>query len=174
MTTITKQSENSNLLKQAEFNLFAQWMALPDEEKAALGITTQGQFAEKHNLSQDTLTLWKKRVEFWTRVEFYMKKWGKEYTPNVLKVLYKRAIKMDRANPRDTELWLKYVQQFDSKEIEAAQPQSENVFTEENLNKIIQLLPEHRQAYFYSTIGDILAEARWVSEGKDLEDYNGL
>lgn len=70
-----------------EFVEFARWFALPSHEREP---ETQKEFAEAIGVSQDTLTDWKKRPEFWQLTSIYLREWMRERTPDVIGGLFNK------------------------------------------------------------------------------------
>ena len=70
-----------------EFVEFARWFALPSQERKP---KTQKEFAEAIGVSQDTLTDWKKRPEFWQLTSIYLREWMRERTPDVIGGLFNK------------------------------------------------------------------------------------
>ena len=145
--------------KATEYFLFAKWMALPVEDKKKIGIITAMQFAQKYHVANKTLSEWKKRDDFWPLVNMHIISWGKELTPTVLKALFKRSLRQDFANPKDTELWLQYVEGFNPKQQIEIKNKSTG-FTENDLRVLITYLPPNEQQEFYTTFDKLIQSAK--------------
>ncbi len=163
------QVQNNGNFKHAEFLLFARWMSLPDAGRKEWKLPTQGAFAAKHEISEDTLTLWKKKDEFWKLVDRFTRDWAKQFTPNIIKTLYKRANKVENAHPKDTELWLRYIQGFEDKAVETLKT-PKAMFAEDDVRTVIAYLPAEKQKFFYATINQLFAEARKERDRQLMED----
>jgi hypothetical protein len=157
-------SKNTSVIRYNEFYKFAFWNCLPQSEKNRLGISTQKDFAEKHGVDVATLSDWKKREEFWKVVNKEVKSWARELTPNVLKALYKQATRVGYVNPKTFELWLKYVEGWDPNH--PAEDSEEDTFSLDDLNSIIDWLPEKEQREFRQTFLRLSERAREIYESK--------
>lgn len=145
--------------KATEYFLFAKWMALPVEDKKKVGMVTATQFGKKYNVADKTLSEWKKREDFWPLVNMHIVSWGKELTPTVLKALFKRSLKQDFGNPKDTELWLQYIEGFNPKQQIEIKNKSSG-FSENDLRVLITYLPPNEQQEFYSTFDRLIQSAK--------------
>ena len=72
---------------QHEFVEFARWSAIPSGQREP---DTQKELAEVIGVSEDTLTDWKKRPEFWTLVGLFLREWMREKTPDVIDGLFSK------------------------------------------------------------------------------------
>ena len=70
-----------------EFVEFARWSAIPSGQREP---DTQKELAEVIGVSEDTLTDWKKRPEFWTLVGLFLREWMREKTPDVIDGLFSK------------------------------------------------------------------------------------
>ena len=157
--------------KATEYFLFAKWMALPVEDKKKIGIVTAMQFAQKYHVANKTLSEWKKREDFWPLVNMHIISWGKELTPTVLKALFKRSLRQDFANPKDTELWLQYVEGFNPKQQIEIKNKSSG-FTENDLRVLITYLLPNEQQEFYTTFDKLIQSAkhnRAIAESRAMD-----
>lgn len=157
--------------KATEYFLFAKWMALPVEDKKKIGIITAGHFGKKYNIAPQTLSEWKKREDFWPLVNMHIISWGKELTPTVLKALFKRSLRQDFANPKDTELWLQYVEGFNPKQQIEIKNKSSG-FSENDLRVLITYLPPNEQQEFYTTFDRLIQSAkhnRAIAESRAMD-----
>ena len=98
-----KNPKTKALVKPLIFNEFAMWMALPEPMRE---IKTQGEFAKKFGVHQDTLSDWKKKPEFWKIVEQEWNHFGRTKTANVIAKFYKTT--MTEGKTSDIKLWLQY------------------------------------------------------------------
>lgn len=113
---MAKESENNKdlmgLVKAEEYLQFIEFMALPTFlKKEVFGFATGGAFADKYNLSIDTLTDWKKKEGFWDRVKKARTKWVQEKVSEVLAALYRKAIEDGSAS--EVKLFLQYAGEFE-------------------------------------------------------------
>lgn len=83
-----KTPNPEGLVLADEFDVTAQWMALPRKERNP---ETQWDLAHKLGVSPDTVSDWKKLPEFWARVEAYRQDWIKDEIPDVVAGLIKKA-----------------------------------------------------------------------------------
>jgi len=67
---------------------------------------TQEEFAKKFKVSEQTLSAWKKRDDFWEAVKVEWKKWGREKTADVMQEFY-NSIKSE-GRTSDFKLWFQY------------------------------------------------------------------
>lgn len=136
------------------YNEFIQWFSLPANERIEeYGCKRQKDFAEKFDVSKDTLSLWKKREDFGVRVGKIRNKWGLKHTGSVFAGWRNSCLK---GNPYAIELWLSYFLGWDKTQI-VKQVQE---FTQEDLLTLIKVLPKHKQQYFYDTVNKIIFEAK--------------
>lgn len=61
-----KSLKKKALTKAVQFGEFVDWMATPELLRE---IKTQQEFSKRFNVSQQTLSDWKQRVDFWAGVE---------------------------------------------------------------------------------------------------------
>jgi hypothetical protein len=92
------------LSKPVEFQEFIIWTATPEPLRE---LKTQQEFAEKFKVSEQTLSAWRKRDDFWDEVKKEWDKWGKEKTNNVIARFYQRIISPD-ATTADFKLWFQF------------------------------------------------------------------
>jgi len=105
------KSENRPVRKKADYNAFVKFYALPYVIRVKeYGIKTEQQFAKENDLSQDTLTDWKKRPEFQNDVDIQLNKWGADKTPNVLVSLYNKILSDGKAG--EVKLWYQIVKSW--------------------------------------------------------------
>lgn len=153
--------------KSEVFEQFIIFMSLPDPEKAGyMGlkpdiktnkydrIPTQGDFAIKFGVSKDTLSLWKKRNDFITRVDLKRKEWGIDKVPNVLAALYTRCIKYGMAY--DVETYLAYYANWNRTQVIKTVGEK---FDVDDLRALIAELPPTKQADAYAALATIITEA---------------
>lgn len=97
-------------LKQAEYYLFARWIATPCSLRTP---KTQKQFSDLYKVGHDTLARWKKDQGFTEDVKRSVMDWTKELLPNVIWSLYNQAMTGD---PRAIKLWLEHFNNLNVKD----------------------------------------------------------
>lgn len=170
------QSEGGGLNKphkNALYLKFIEYSSLPDGEKADyLAIEkdpktghykskpTQKLFAAKFGLSEDTLSLWKKREGFAVAVDMKRKEWGLNLIPNVLASLYRRCVKYGMAY--DVETFLSYYTGWSrTQKVDMGNTK----FTMDDVRALIAPLPKADQEKYYAILTDIVTgtESRRIS-----------
>ena len=91
-----------DIQRVAEFLEFVRWQATPSWER---NLTTQNKFAERYQVSPDTLTDWKRHPEFWPLVWRLIHERMKERIPDVLEGLYEK-IAAGKGGAADVQLFL--------------------------------------------------------------------
>lgn len=157
--------------KDAEYQAFINWSALPIQDRKAIGLPLQKDFCKKYEVHPSRLATWKKRSDFAPSVRVIMKSWLKDLTPTVMRSLFEKAIQKGFDNPKYIEMWLAYIEDFNPKqEIEVKHKQE---FTTANLGNLISYLPLEKQKEFYDTFNRLIDEAEHlyrVSEGKEITE----
>lgn len=93
---------------------FAIGMGIEDEETLELvDIPTQKAFAERFDLSEDTLVDWNKTVGIQSSLE-QVRNWATHLTKNVVLSLYNNAIR--KGNMMEVKLWLQVVEGWEEKQ----------------------------------------------------------
>ena len=103
LKTLKRKKETKALSKPDVFREFVLWMALPASLKDK---GTQGDFAKKFKVSENTLSDWKQRNDFWDSVGEEWKKWGKQKTTNVIAKFYNKIIREGMS--QDFKLWFQF------------------------------------------------------------------
>lgn len=138
---------------------------MPALEQRNLGLETQKQFAEYYNVSQDTLTDWKRRGDFEEKVDAILKMWSIGKTPDVVHGIYRAAVK---GNPMSQLLWLQYFKKFVPKqEIEHTKKVEIGVH---DIRFIIEQLPEPQRSICYGYLRDIIDTANSLRDAGQLPD----
>lgn len=107
-----KDNKNRERLKTAEYLAFIEFVGTPVFQRE---LATQGDFAKKYKVNQGTLSTWKKRPDFWEKVEKHRQRWGQERTSNLLGAFYSKMIKYDKPFGKDLMVWLQYIEGFSPK-----------------------------------------------------------
>ena len=92
-----------------EFTEFVQFCAMP---RVLREIKTQREFAQKFEISEDTLTDWKRTPGFLNMVRQLILEREQEGLSDVINALYKQAKK---GKPGAAKLWLQYVGELQTK-----------------------------------------------------------
>lgn len=136
---VMNDSENSDLQKEFEFDLYAIWISIPsllknppkqkdgsypsgrdmamsmgiDDERILelCELKTNLDFSAKYNVHINTLTIWKKRIKEKGLVGIpMMQNWAQTMSSNLLMSLYQHAMK--KGNPLTIKLWFQLVENW--------------------------------------------------------------
>lgn len=151
------------------FQEFVIWSCKSEDERMKEGLETQGDFAQKHNVTEATLSLWKSRDDFKMLRGAFILEWGKRKTPTVLKSTYKQAV---TGNVFAQAIWLKYFEGFESKDSNAAGAAMGGgpMLSENDVRFFISLLPEEKRRKYYDTLHELLAELQYLRQVGLLQD----
>lgn len=105
---VKKKKKERDLKKPLEYQQFIRWTAMPSILREP---KTQQDLSKEFNIAQKTLSLWKKRENFWSDVRKEMKTYFKDKTPNVLQATYQKLLKGD-ASGGELKVWLQYVDEW--------------------------------------------------------------
>lgn len=94
-------------IKEAEFDLFARWLALPSALRQP---GTQGELADELKINQDLLSAWKHTDELWSLVDKHRRAWVRESTADVIESLLKRIKKT--GDPVSVKLFMELFEKF--------------------------------------------------------------
>lgn len=144
--------------REAEYIAFTQWIAMPAADKKKINILTQKDFSKQFSVQYEMLSEWKKRPDFWKLVTQNTLSWAKMLTPTVIHALFKRSLKQDFGNPKDTELWLQYVEGFAPKQIQ--EHKLTHGLTENDIRLLVAYLPLEEQQEFYGTLARLIERAK--------------
>jgi DNA-binding transcriptional regulator YiaG len=103
ITKTRKTRTTKALTKPITFDEFVLWMSTFESIRDP---KTQEEFAKKFKVSEQTLSAWKKRDDFWNAVEAEWKKWGREKTTNIMQKLYTKI--MQEGESSNFKLWFQY------------------------------------------------------------------
>lgn len=106
----SKENDVVQVKKCVEYERFLGWLSLPYD---ARNPKTQKEFAIKHGVSEDTLSLWKKRGDFWDEWRSRVKNNNRERIASVLSAVYKNIIKHGKGS--DFLAFVQYVDDFNPK-----------------------------------------------------------
>jgi hypothetical protein len=100
-----------NPYRESDYRTFVKFYAMPsifrDQE---YGFRTETDFAKNNNLNRETLTEWKKMVNFRKDVDNQLLKWGADKTPDVIASLFRTILKEGKAS--EVKLWLQYIKNW--------------------------------------------------------------
>lgn len=160
--------DSSRMLNSEIFAEYCKFAAMPHQDKCEyLGIEkdpktgrpvahpTQTAFGKKWGISNTSLTLWKARPEYTQLVLSNSVKWSADKVPDVIAALYRRCLQYGMAY--DVEMYLKWAINWDPHKL--GQQGGNQPFTMDDIRTIVAVLPREKQAKFYATIADIIADA---------------
>ena len=161
----TSGGKKQPLQKIAIYNEFILWSAMPESERKALGILSQGDFCDFYGIHKNTPTRWKERPDFYERIDKLMVMWGKDKTPDVIQGIYKAAVK---GNPFSQKLWLEYFHGF-SEKMEVQHTNKVEVGVND-VRFIIDGLPEPYREKFNGYLNEIITTAHAVRTARAADD----
>ncbi|OGG40585.1 hypothetical protein A2118_00920 [Candidatus Kaiserbacteria bacterium GWA2_50_9] len=106
----SKKNDASEIKKRVEYERFLEWLSLPHD---ARNPKTQKEFAKENALTEDTLSLWKKRDGFWNDWRSRVKNKYRERIPSCLAALYRNILKHGKGS--DFLAFVQYVDDFNPK-----------------------------------------------------------
>ena len=156
--------EERDVKKREAYFAFLHWTICTVAERKKEDLPEhQGAFSKKWNVSEGTLSEWKKRADFEKlRGEMFRKKLASE-VPEIMADMRKRIKKMGKAD--EVELWLAYSEGWDKKNVVEIKPPLE--FGEGDVRALIANLPKEKQTEYYVTIAKLIADAR---DARDLAE----
>lgn len=169
-----KNVENKAGYKNAIYQEFVRWSALPYGERLILRILDQGEFARKFNVNKDTLTRWKNRSDFESSVDKLQKHWGHAKTPDIVHAIYRSAIKGDA---KSQKLWMDRFTNFGKNKNDKEQKPALLV-QEGDIRELINMLPDFLKKKHSIALRMIIDDAsmlrRYEEAGRELteEAYN--
>lgn len=110
---VTKKPENKKgkkgNKKEAEYFAFIDFISKTELEKEG---KNQNDFAEEYGVNIATLSLWKKRPDFYREVEKRRRVWGRDRTGEIMGYLYNQIRGSKKPTGRDVMVWLQYFEGF--------------------------------------------------------------
>lgn len=106
----SKKDDASQIKKRVEYERFLDWLSLPHNTRNP---KTQKEFATENNLTEDTLSLWKKRDGFWGEWRSRVKNKYRERIPSCLAALDRNILKHGKGS--DFLAFVQYVDDFNPK-----------------------------------------------------------
>lgn len=105
-TQITKTIKTRRIKALTKPDVFTEFILWMSTFESIRDPKTQEEFAKKFKVSEQTLSAWKKRDDFWNAVEAEWKKWGREKTTNIMQKLYTKI--MQEGESSNFKLWFQY------------------------------------------------------------------
>ena len=96
--------------RKIEKHLFIEWLATPTRYRQP---TTQTAFANKYDVSEQTLCNWKNEKVFLEQVAVYRKRRYMDKGSDVLEAVYKKA--KSKGDAKEAKLFFEYVEGFSEK-----------------------------------------------------------
>jgi transposase len=147
--------DKRDVTKREVYAIFVDWWVHDEEEREASGMPkTQKDFAARYDVSQDTLTDWKKRGDFVMLQGIALQKKVAMDAPMALSNLKKRIKKYGKAD--DVELFLNYGG-WDKKRVVELKPPVE--FGEGDIRALVAKLPADKQKKYLDTLAGLIADA---------------
>lgn len=154
-----------DLFHPGTFEEFVLWFALPRFEKLKMGLEWQEDFARHHSISDKALSRWKKRPEFYPKVEELRRAWTKNRTSDVMESIYRAALK---GNPLSQKLWYQIFEGWSEKtEVLHTKKIELNV---NDIRFIIEQFPEQQKEKYYGYIREIIDAAESLRNAGQLEN----
>ena len=151
--------------KDSAYEQFILWTAMPPVERMKLGIKTQEEFCKENGINQCTPSEWKKRPEFYKRVEALRKEWALDRTSDVIYGIYSSAVK---GNDRSQKLWLQYFCGFTEK-TEQKMTHAVEV-TVNDIRFLINRLPPDLKKKHYAHLWELLTDAAILDREQEIAD----
>jgi len=162
---IVHKNNRATPVKFTEYEEFILWYATPYTVKKKMGIETQKEFAAFYNLNEHTLSKWKERKEFTSRVRKLRDQWAFEKTMDVIQSIYQSSLK---GNPHSQKLWMQVFEDFKEK---SDVTNTEKVELSENdFRFIIDGLPEPMRSKYHGYITEIIVSANSVAGARSGDD----
>lgn len=158
-------SKNLRLYRNNVYTEFVRWTALPEHERVNTGIKTQGDFAAKYQVSESTLSLWKRRSDFEPRVDELLHHWAIGKTPSVINGMYRSAVK---GNPMSQALWLQYFKKFNPK-ASGEEEGAKVVLGVGDIRHLIEQLPEDLKQKHYGYLRELAEDFGRIRNSQPAE-----
>lgn len=99
---------------EREYLELAMWTALPQVKREP---STQKEFAIKLGVNEATLSLWKRREDFWDLVRGFIKEWAKDSTAEIIEAIKQGALMVgEKGQAANAKLWLQYIEDWAEKQ----------------------------------------------------------
>lgn len=98
---------------EREYLELIMWTALPQTTRTP---STQEELAKKLGVNEVTLSVWKRRPDFWDQVRAFIKEWAKDSTAEIIQAIKKGALMVgEKGQAANARLWLQYVEDWAEK-----------------------------------------------------------
>jgi hypothetical protein len=168
--------QNKQPIREDVYRDFVRWFAMSYLEKKEFGIMNQLEFAEKFEVSKDTLSRWKVRPDFESEVDKHTSTWARGKLPDIYHSIYQSAV---RGNARSQKLWLEHFKEFPAKKkgAKSTDEKPPAVISEDDVRYIISFLPEWRQVKYNDMLRDLYLDGELFIRGDGVngmteEEYN--
>lgn len=159
--------KGQTVLKNAAYEEFILWSAMPAHEQKLFGIETQKEFAERYKCGERSLTRWRSLPEFQARVRDIREKWAFGRTSNVINAIYTAAIK---GNPLSQSLWMQVFEGYNPKGNKDAKETEKKVeFSINDMRFLIEQLPEQLKQKHYGYLAELLDDVDAIKHARDVE-----
>lgn len=142
---------------------FCDWYAAPLKTRDDIwGAKTQQEFSAKFDVSQKTLSQWKKRPEFYRMVNDHRQQHAQDRFTEVFEGL---IIGAKKGYADNVELYLNYFEGWHKSQILEVRNKVDLQLGD--IRRIIEVLPKEQQHEFYTTIARLLHAAKRAQSGGD-------
>lgn len=159
--------------KEGIYDEFITWFSSPYILRRDTGILDQNAFSKRYGVSEDTLSRWKKRRDFDSRVTALRDEWGHEKTSDIMDAIYRSAVK---GNAKSQRLWMQYFSGFDLKKIKEENAK-QKYLTISEVHSLIEGLPGWLKKKYNDCMRDLAYDATlFIEEGRTMteEEYREM
>lgn len=147
---------------------FTQWFAIPKDLR---NLKTQKEFAKAYGVSEDTLSKWRQRPNFWKTTETSVKSHFQELISDGLQAMYNKSI-IRKGDPRAMTVFLQYVANFNPKTIVELPPAPENQIPTGDVNELTSELKKSGLAILKEANKKLLD--KFVEQADEVDELGDL
>lgn len=167
--TQVKTIVRNGIVRQPKFasvyDEFIRWTALPLTEQKSLAIPDQRSFAGRYDVKEKTISLWKRRPDFWQRVRALQHEWAKGKTSHVIESVYRSALK---GNSDAQRIWLTHFDDF--KEKASIETTNKLEIGVNDIRFLIEALPEPLKTKHYANLRQLLDDSSAFANARNIDE----